>query len=170
MLIYLSGAIEYAPDHGKGWRAELTPWLRALGHEVYDPAEDEQKNLTDQERREFRGWKDTAPDRFRAVLRKIIAWDLDWIDRSDCIIVLWDQYTQRGAGTSAELTVGHRRGIPVYLVAGMPVGQVSGWILGCASEVFSDFDELRAFLLRGSGSAQPDDVAPASAKAITASD
>ena len=55
MLVYLSGSIEYSPDHGKSWRAEISPFLRSLGHEVYDPAEDEKKNLTDVERHEFRG-------------------------------------------------------------------------------------------------------------------
>ena len=39
MLAYLSGSIEYSPDHGKAWRAVLTPFLGSLGHDVYDPAE-----------------------------------------------------------------------------------------------------------------------------------
>ncbi len=146
MLVYLSGAIEYAPDKGKGWRSALTPWLRALGHEVYDPALDERKNLTDEEVREFRAWKRTHLERFQATLRKIIAWDLDWIEhKCDGIIAFWDEYAQRGAGSAAELTLAHRRGLPVYLVAGMPVEQVSGWILGCATRVFSSFEELQEY-------------------------
>ncbi len=147
MLIYLCGAIEYAPDKGKGWRAALTPFLRQLGHQVYDPAEDERKNLDDTEVREFRGWKRSDPERFRRTVRKIIAWDLDWIEhRADCVVAFWDDYAQRGAGSGGELTVAHRCGIPVYLVAGMPVEQISGWILACATEVFSDFRQLRNFL------------------------
>jgi nucleoside 2-deoxyribosyltransferase len=147
MLIYLSGAIEYAPDKGKGWRAALTPFLRSLGHEVYDPAEDVRKDLTDEEVACFRSWKATDLPRFQKTVRKIIAWDMAWIERRcDCVIALWDQYTQRGAGSSAELTLAHRRGIPVYMVAGMPVEQISGWILGCATEVFADFEQLKSFL------------------------
>ena len=57
MLFYLAGSIEYSPDLGKGWRAEITPLLQSLGHEVYDPALDEMKNLTETEVREFRQWK-----------------------------------------------------------------------------------------------------------------
>lgn len=41
MMFYLAGSIEYSPDLGKGWRAEITPLLKSLGHRVYDPAEDE---------------------------------------------------------------------------------------------------------------------------------
>ena len=64
MLFYLAGSIEYSPDLGKGWRAEITPLLQSLGHEVYDPALDEMKNLTETEVREFRSWKSTDLRRF----------------------------------------------------------------------------------------------------------
>ncbi|MFB3815527.1 MAG: hypothetical protein ACE14L_15595 [Terriglobales bacterium] len=155
MLIYLSGAIEYAPDKGKAWRAALTPLLHDLGHQVYDPAEDERKNLDDTEIREFRTWKGTDLARFRRTLRKIIAWDLDWIEhKCDCVIAYWDDHAQRGAGSSAELTLAHRRGIPVYLVTGVPVEQVSGWVLGCATEVFTGFEQLRDFLAQNAGAYQ----------------
>jgi hypothetical protein len=147
MLAYLSGSIEYSPDHGKAWRAALTPFLRSLGHDVYDPAEDEKKNLTEVERHEFRGWKHSDLPRFQETIRKIIAYDLDWIEhRSDYIVAYWDEYASRGAGSQAELSLAHRRGIPVYLVTELPLGDVSGWILGCASEVFSSFGQLKQFM------------------------
>src|SRR4051812_9981145 len=75
MLVYLSGSIEYAADFGKSWRAEITPFLREIGHTIYDPAADEKKNLTDEEVREFRKWKVADLPGFQGVLRKIIAWD-----------------------------------------------------------------------------------------------
>jgi hypothetical protein len=147
MRAYLSGSIEYSADFGKGWRAELTPFLLALGHQVYDPAADVKKNLTDEEVSEFRAWKTADLQRFQQTVRKIIAWDLEWIDRrSDYVICYWDEAAAHGAGTQGELTVAHRRGIPVYLVLGMPVGSVSGWILGCATQVFEGFGELEEFL------------------------
>lgn len=144
---YLSGAIEYAPDHGKAWRALVTEKLMVLGHSAYDPALDEKKNLSEYEREHFRSWKRSDLPRFQQVLRKIIAYDLDWIEqKTDYVICFWDEFAQRGAGTQAELTFAHRLGIPVYLIAGMPVDQISGWILGCSNEVFTDFDSLNAFL------------------------
>ncbi len=147
MLAYLSGSIEYSPDFGKSWRAEITPFLRRLGHDVYDPAADEKKNLGDDEVANFRSWKTSDLPRFQRTIQKIIAWDLDWIEtRADYIICYWDEAATRGAGTHGELTFAHRMHIPVYLVLGLPLERVSGWILGCASEVFTSFDELRAFL------------------------
>ena len=147
MFFYLAGAIEYSPDHGKTWRAQITPVLKALGHEVYDPAEDELKNLTEMEAREFRSWKKTDLGRFRRTVQKIIAYDLDLIEhRCDAIVCYWDEYAGRGAGTQGELTFAHRLGIPVYLICAMPVERVSGWLLGCATEVFSNPDEFQEFL------------------------
>jgi Nucleoside 2-deoxyribosyltransferase len=146
MLAYLSGSIEYSPDYGKSWRAEIAPFLRELGHDLYDPALDEKKNLEDHEVHEFRGWKTSDLPRFQNTIRKIIAWDLDWIERCDYVVCFWDDAAARGAGTQGELTMAHHRGIPVYVVLGMPLEKVSGWILGCASEVFSNFDDVKQFL------------------------
>jgi hypothetical protein len=147
MLAYLSGSIEYSPDRGRGWRSSLTPFLESLGHDVYDPAEDERKNLTEEERLDFRGWKHTDLPRFQQVIRKIIAYDLDWIEhRTDYIVAYWDDFATRGAGSQAELSFAYHHGIPVYLVSAMPIAAVSGWILGCATEVFMSFESLREFL------------------------
>jgi nucleoside 2-deoxyribosyltransferase len=149
MLIYLCGAIEYSPDHGKAWRAEVTRDLHELGHDVYDPALDEQKDLTEEEAQDFRGWKQTDLPRFQQTIRKIIQYDLDWIEeRCDAIVAYWDEHAGKGAGTQGELTVAYRRGVPVYLVTPMPAHQLSGWVLGCASHVFPSFQELREYLAR----------------------
>ena len=147
MLFYLAGSIEYSPDLGKAWRAQITPLLKSLGHSVYDPAEDEKKNLTETEMREFRLWKTSDLPRFQQTVRKIIAYDLDLIEKKcDAIVCYWDRHAGRGAGTQGELTFAYRLGIPVYLICGMPVGEISGWLLGCATEVFGDFDGFREFV------------------------
>jgi len=144
MRIYLSGAIEYSPDRGRQWRAAITPFLEAQGHEVYDPALDQKKNLNDYEVEHFREWKATDLERFRKTVRKIIAWDLERIEqRTDAIICYWDEHCMKGAGTQAELTYAHRMGLPVYLVTAMPVEQVSGWVLACSTEVFRSVAELQ---------------------------
>lgn len=146
MLFYLAGSIEYSPDFGKAWRAQITPLLQSLGHGVYDPAEDEQKNLTDTEVREFRSWKKTDLGRFQQTVRKIIAYDLDLIEHEcDAIVCYWDERAGRGAGTQGELTFAHRLGIPVYLICAIPLEQVSGWLLACATEVFASAAAFQEF-------------------------
>jgi hypothetical protein len=147
MLAYLSGAIEYSPDKGKRWRAELRPFLESLGHTVYDPSEDERKNLNAEELAHFREWKSTDLPRFQAAVRKIIDYDIDWIERkTDYIVCYWDEYAMKGAGTHGELTIAFRQNIPVYLVTPLAIASVSGWILGCCEQVFENFDQLKTFL------------------------
>lgn len=144
MRAYLSGAIEHAEDGGRPWRREISRLLeRELRHEVYDPAADEKKCLTDEEVSSFRRWKREDPERFREVVRKIIAWDLDQVEhRADYVIALWDRAAAQGGGTAAEVTLAHRLGKPVYLLLAMPPEEASGWVLSAATEVFDDFRAL----------------------------
>jgi nucleoside 2-deoxyribosyltransferase len=148
MLAYLCGPIEFAEDGGKPWRRKLAPFLaEQLGHRVYDPAEDETKNLSGEEVANFREWKTTDLDRFRRVIRKIIAFDLDLIEKhADYLICFWDSARAQSGGTAAELTVAHRKGIPVYLVTPLPVEQISGWMLGCSDQLFLSIEQLKEFL------------------------
>lgn len=148
MLAYLCGPIEFANGGGKMWRQKLAPFLRdQLGHRVYDPAEDEKKNLTDEEAAHFREWKVTDIDRFRRVVRKIIQFDLDLIEnKADYLVCFWADPAVQSGGTSAELTLAYRKGIPVYMVTEVPLAQVSGWMVACADQVFSSVDDLKTFL------------------------
>lgn len=149
MLAYLSGPIEFAGDSGKLWRRKLAPFLEeTLGHRVYDPVEDEKKNLTEEEVACFRQWKSTDLERYRRTVRKIIHFDLDMVEnRATYLICVWDDPNARSGGTSAEITAALRKKIPVYLVSSLPREQVSGWMLACADEVFSSIEELKEFLL-----------------------
>ena len=151
MLAYLCGPIEFAADGGKMWRRKLTPFLcEELGHRVYDPAEDEKKNLSDEEVAHFREWKKTDVDRFRRVVRKIIQFDLDLIEnKADYVICYWEEGTPASGsgGTPAELTVAYRKGIPVYLVCALPAEQVSGWMLACADQVFESIEDFKKFMV-----------------------
>jgi nucleoside 2-deoxyribosyltransferase len=148
MLAYLCGPIEFTEDGGRLWRRKLAPFLRdQLGHRVYDPAEDEMKNLTAEEAAHFREWKTTDLDRFRRTVRKIIAFDLDLIEnKADYLICFWPSENAHSGGTSAELTVAHRKGIPVYLVTPVAVEQVSGWMLACSDQLFTSIEDLKEFL------------------------
>ncbi len=153
MLAYLCGPIEFAAGGGKLWRRKLTPFLRdELGHRVYDPAEDENKSLTDEEVAHFREWKKTDLERFRRVVRKIIQFDLELIEnKADYLICYWDDEAAQSGGTPAELTIAYRQGLPVYLVSLSPAEQISGWVLACADQVFPSLEELKKFLVERYG-------------------
>lgn len=148
MRAYLAGAIEHAADGGRGWREDLSAFLHEeLGHDVYDPAADERKSLTDEEIAGFRRWKLEDPARFREAVRKIIAFDLDRIEEvCDYVVALWDRAAASGGGTAAEVTFAHRLGKPVYLLLAMPAADASGWVLAASTEVFESVAGLQARL------------------------
>ncbi len=148
MRVYLAGAIEAAPDGGKTWRNRLRPILQnEFSAQVFDPTIEEPGLLSPEEREAFREWKVTDYKRFSDVISRIIDYDLDHLlNHTDLVICLWDEYVVGGGGTQGELTLAHHFNIPVYLVLGMPIRDVSSWILGCSSEVFENFDELLEML------------------------
>src|SRR5262249_28755731 len=144
---YLSGGIEHSADAGRGWRREIAAFLEGLGIEVYEPAAGQKKDLTCEQGAALRAWKKADPDRFGAVVRKIVAWDLEKVEsHCDGVLAYWDESAARGGGTAAEITLAYRLGKPVYLVLGMPRAAASGWVLACAEEVFEDFEALAAAL------------------------
>lgn len=138
--------MERAPDRGRAWRDRITPVLERLGHEWYNPCEEELDLLSDEERRHFGEWKATADDRFLPMMRRIIDHDLTALEDSDYVICYWDEHAQWSGGTPSEVTVARLWGMPVYLVRAMPLVDVSSWVQGCASEIFDSIEALGAFL------------------------
>ncbi len=147
-LVYLAGAIENAPDYGCAWRNDITKFvLNQLKHEVFNPCLEENHVLTPEEFRNFRTWKTNDIIRFRQTVQKIIKTDLEMlIHKVDYIICFWDEYVSKGGGTQGELTMAFWHQVPVYLVSTVPLENLSSWIIGCTTEVFSNFEVLERFL------------------------
>lgn len=148
MLAFLCGAMEFAPDGGRQWRERLRLWIQEnLNHNVYDPVLESRRLLSEEELRDFPGWKVTDLERHRKSMRILINHDLDVMtSRADYAVCLWDEAAVSGGGTHAELTAAYRKGIPVFFVTEMPVEQISGWVVGCTTRIFSSFEELKSFL------------------------
>ncbi|MFQ6675870.1 MAG: hypothetical protein ACE5LH_05940 [Fidelibacterota bacterium] len=153
MRAYLSGAIEHAPDGGTEWRREMTAWLKDhLGHDVFNPVEEQKKTLVPDEAENFRRWKSTDYGRFKKAVRKLIDADLHSIIHDvDYVICYWDEGVVRGGGTHGEVTLAYHAGKPVYTVLGVPREMISSWILGCSTREFDTFGDLQRFLEREYG-------------------
>ncbi|HEV2350088.1 MAG TPA: hypothetical protein VG028_09620 [Terriglobia bacterium] len=148
MLAFLCGGMEYSTDGGRQWRERVRLWLQEnLNHRVYDPTVETRRVLNEEEGRNFREWKLTDLDRFRRVMRIVINHDVDVMtNQADYVVCLWDDAAKAGGGTHAELTAAYRKGIPVYMVAEMPVEEISGWVVACSTKIFSGFNELKSHL------------------------
>jgi hypothetical protein len=147
--VYLSGGMEYAEDEGQSWRSEMQRWLeRSFGHSVFNPNERSDKFLRDQlPETDFRILKQTNLTEYISLVEQLVRIDCEEIAlRSDYVVCYYDQSAQRGAGTKGELTIAKYFGKPVYLVCGMPVMDIPGWVLACATKIFSSFEELKLHL------------------------
>jgi|TARA_B100001146_G_scaffold171149_1_gene152023 hypothetical protein len=149
VIAYLSGAMEYAVDEGSGWRIDMTSWLSAhLGHDVIDPVKESRLLMLQENSTDYRTWKESDTERYRQFVRKCVDRDIRAVtEEVDYIICLWNANVLKGAGTHGEVTLAFQHNVPVYLVNQIPLIDLSGWIMACSSEIFNNFEELKAFLL-----------------------
>jgi hypothetical protein len=151
MRAYLSGGMEYVTDEGRSWREEMEEWLAStLGWEVFNPNRNSDEllaRLTPD--MPFRDLKTADPDRYLKIVQEIVMADSREVAvGSDCVICLWDEGAARGAGTKGELTIARYFNKPVYVVTTIPFDQIPGWVLGCVTEQFASFAELKKYLER----------------------
>jgi hypothetical protein len=86
-------------------------------------------------------------DEFRALVGQIITNDLQAVEKHcDYCICYWDRSAQEGAGTKGKITLAKYIRKPVFIVTGVPLSRVPGWVLGCSSEIFFSFRQLKKFL------------------------
>jgi hypothetical protein len=141
--------MEYAKNEGMDWRIAIEQWVTSeLGHSVFNPNTESERYLKKMlPKASLRKLKFSDIDKFQSIVGGIVKIDSEEIaKRSDYVICYWDRSAQRGAGTKGELTVARLFGKPVYLVTRIQRTNIPGWILGCTSEIFSSFAELKVFL------------------------
>jgi hypothetical protein len=141
--------MEYARNEGVDWRNMMERWIaRELGHSVFNPNTESERYLKKKlSNASLRELKFSDVDRFQTIVRGIVKLDSEEIaKRSDYIICYWDRSAQRGAGTKGELTIARFFRKPVYMVSNIQRTNIPGWILGCTSEMFESFTELKNFL------------------------
>ena len=148
MIAYLPGGMEHANNYGAAWRKDITQWLNeSLEHSAIDPVIESKKLIAENNAKDFRNWKETDPDKFIEFIRLAIKKDLDGVvDKSDYIICFWDKSVFKGGGIHGEVTLAHYSRKPIYLVNQLPITDLSGWIMSCATEIVNDFESLKIIL------------------------
>lgn len=149
MRVYLSGGMEYSEGEGMEWRQHLQSWLETqMNHEVFNPNVESEKFFGQHHPGvDFRKLKFEDTDRYTAIIRNLVDIDCSEIaSRSDYLICYWDEGAAKGAGTKGELTMAKYFRKPVYLVTSYPLHDIPGWVLGCVTRTFRNFNELKEFL------------------------
>lgn len=150
LRIYLSGGMEYATREGVEWRDELEPWLYArFNCIVFHPNTESKKYLSSHGLdTNFRSLKETQPETFRKHMSNLVNTDSQEIaEHSSFVICLWDRAAEKGAGTKGELTIAKYFQKPVYVVTKIPFTDIPAWVIGCTTEFFDSFENLKQFLL-----------------------
>ncbi len=150
---YLIGSMEATADKdsGKGWRQELSPYLKARKIYVFDPTREEIAKVgmpTEEFHEKLTGlqlsgnydifveqmdliWrgKSTLNRNSDGTSRLIhILGDIDYVERSKFLIMRLKEGDRPG-GTIAELVIAWYRGIPVYLITDMPKFKINKSLL-----------------------------------------
>ena len=150
MKVYLSGGMEYAVHEGQPWRAMLQRWLTEnLSHTVFNPNEESDAFFVEKyPSANVRVLKQTDIVKYIEIVEQLVRLDCDEIvKRTDYVICYYDESAQRGAGTKGEITLAKYFGKPVYMIIAMPLDEIPGWVLACASRLFPDFEALKKSLL-----------------------
>jgi hypothetical protein len=151
LTAYLSGGMEFAENYGADWRTEIENWLNhKLDHSAFNPVKASVKFLSEKyPDTDFRQTKIDDLGTHRKIAKEIVRLDCqEIILKSDYVICYYDESAQRGAGTKGELTIAAMFDKPVYFIVGMELEKIPTWVLGCADELFTDFDSLKTFLLK----------------------
>ncbi len=149
MRVYLSGGMEYADGEGANWRKEMQEWLQDnLKHSVFNPNVESDIFFAQRyPNLDFRDVKKTNINLYQEIVRHLVDIDCGEIaNKSDYVICYWDEGAAKGAGTKGELTMARYFGKPVYIVTSFPLYDIPGWVLGCATNIFPSFHELKQFL------------------------
>ena len=151
MRVYLSGGMEYADGEGVNWRKEMQDWLENnLNHSVFNPNVESDKFFAEHYPNiDFREVKKNKLELYQEIVRRLLDIDCKEIaNHSDYVICYWDDGAIKGAGTKGELTMAKYFNKPVYLVTSFSHFDIPGWVLGCTTEIFPNFERLKQFLVR----------------------
>ena len=150
MIAYLSGAMEYAEDEGASWRNELGIWLKkTINHKAIDPVIESAKIVKENNAENYRDWKNSDPEKYARFIQLCVKNDIEIVrEKADYLICLWDQNVLKGAGTHAEITFAYDLKKPVFLINKLPLIDLSGWVMACSSKIFTNFEDLKDFLIK----------------------
>jgi len=132
MRCYLIGAMDRAPDNGKGWRQRITPFLQRLGIVVLNPCNkpidagretpaDKQRHCELRKRRKY--------DEYAREIKQLRVIDLRMVDMSDLLIVNIDTNIH-ACGTYEETSWANRLKNPILIHCEQGKQGIPGWMFG----------------------------------------
>ena len=147
---YLAGAMDRVADRGATWRDNITPFLRSLNIEVFNPMnkpsniglEDAEVHIAKIKLKEKESYDDLS-----AMMKTIRSVDLRLVDISDFLIVNLD-LTVHPCGTLEEIFWANRQKKPIIVHMVQGKKNTPDWLFGTIPHqlIFSTWDEIKTYL------------------------
>jgi nucleoside 2-deoxyribosyltransferase len=149
--VYLAGAMDRVPDRGCTWRDSITPFLHALGVEVFNPSSKPSNiGLEDQDSHKIKSKLKEKEnyDELSSMMKSIRSVDLRLVDISDFLIVNLD-LTVHPCGTLEEIFWANRQKKPILVHMVQGKKHTPDWLFGTIPHqmIFSTWDEIKSYLL-----------------------
>lgn len=147
---YLGGPIDKAPDGGKGWRTEFTPFLNGLGVIVMDPCNKPISTCFENtENLQYRTMlKDNGKfDQLSAEFDPIRNVDLRMVDISDFLIINIDLDIYQ-CGTMEEMTIANLQLKPIFIRCKQGKNKAPDWLFAMIPHqyIYGSWDGIKEHL------------------------
>jgi nucleoside 2-deoxyribosyltransferase len=142
LMCYLAGPMEYATDNGFNWRIHYQRLLYPLNITCVIPNFEEAEILKDVKQLKY--YKKENLSKYIEIMRKFIEKDLEFVEKSDFVIVKWDG--EITSGTVGEVQQAYLLKKPAYLVTSKSFHEIPGWFLACFTQLFHTEEELVSFI------------------------
>lgn len=147
---YLAGPMDRVADGGVGWRQDITPFLRRLGIQIFDPTDKPIDIGTEdaEHRKLINQWKiDGRYDDVTGWVKTIRAIDLRMVDLSDFIIAHVDIDVHM-CGTFEEIFWANRLKRPILIHCQQGVSNIPSWLFGVLPHqfFFGSWKELKNYI------------------------
>lgn len=148
--VYLSGPIEFANDHGKGWRKHFTDLVQDIGLYILDPT-NKPKNLfseTEKEKGNTKLFKENNDFKsLRKFAKQIRRIDLRLVDLSSFLIAYIDPKIHM-FGTIDEIITAERQQKPILCIVNGEKKDMSLWAYAIFKEheIFTSVEECVQYI------------------------
>lgn len=147
---YLAGAIDRVDDKGRGWREEITPFLKSLGIVVFNPiTKPTEIGLEDSDTHTIKHKLKSQKryDELSSMMKVIRSVDLRLVDISDFLIVNLD-LSIHPCGTYEEIFWANRQKKPILIHMVQGKEHTPDWLFGTIPHqmIYSDWMDIYAYL------------------------
>lgn len=148
--VYLAGAMDRVKDRGQGWRNKISPFLKSLDLEIFNPiSKPSDIGLEDKDTHNIKTkLKEMARyDELTAMMKTIRSVDLRLVDISDFLIVNLD-LDVHPCGTLEEIFLANRQKKPIIIHMEQGKIKTPDWLFGTIPHqmIFSTWEEIKKYL------------------------